>query len=123
MILGNARRRIADEADVARFDIGKPADEIHHLALGIGIERVDGQVPPLGIGLLVALPAVVAFNYFRGRIKRTMANADALSHVVLAYAKAEETPSKPAAIAAAGNSSLTAAERAKESEAPREKSA
>jgi biopolymer transport protein ExbB len=79
------------------------------------------------IGLLVAIPAVVAFNYFRGRIKRTMANADALSHVVLAYAKAEETPSKPAAVAASGGASNSlpsaAAERAKESEPAREKSA
>ena len=47
---------------------------------------------------------MVAFNYFRGRVKRAMANADALSTVVLAYAKSEALPEAeaPKAVAAGG---------------------
>jgi len=35
------------------------------------------------VGLLVAIPAVVAFNIFQGRIRRTMARIDALAHLLL----------------------------------------
>jgi biopolymer transport protein ExbB len=55
------------------------------------------------VGLLVALPAVVAFNYFNRRVRGTMANVDALAHVVLAQLKGEgdgaatsESKEKPA---------------------------
>lgn len=40
------------------------------------------------IGLVVAIPAVAAFNYFQKRIKSTLGNAEAVSHILLAYAKA-----------------------------------
>jgi biopolymer transport protein ExbB len=39
------------------------------------------------IGLAVAIPAVVAFNYFQRRIKSTIANTEALTHILLAYLK------------------------------------
>ncbi len=42
------------------------------------------------IGLLVAIPAVVAFNWFNGQVRTRVANADALAHDVLA----ELEPSK-----------------------------
>ena len=35
------------------------------------------------VGLLVALPAVVAFNIFQGRIRRTMGRVDTLAHLIL----------------------------------------
>jgi biopolymer transport protein ExbB len=41
------------------------------------------------LGLLVAIPAVVGFNYFNRRVRMTMANTDALAHVVLAQLKGE----------------------------------
>jgi biopolymer transport protein ExbB len=37
------------------------------------------------IGLAVAIPAVIAFNYFQRRIKTTLGNAEALEHIVLSY--------------------------------------
>ncbi len=40
------------------------------------------------IGLVVAIPAVAAFNAFQRRIKITMGNAEALTHVVLSHVKA-----------------------------------
>jgi len=40
------------------------------------------------VGLLVAIPAVAAFNWFQRVVKTTLANTDALSHVLLAHLKA-----------------------------------
>jgi len=39
------------------------------------------------IGLVVAIPAVAAFNAFQRRIKRVLGNAEALRHIVLSYVK------------------------------------
>jgi biopolymer transport protein ExbB len=46
------------------------------------------------VGLLVALPAVVAFNIFQGRIRRTMGRVDALAHLVLTGKAGESDASK-----------------------------
>jgi biopolymer transport protein ExbB len=43
------------------------------------------------VGLMVALPAVVAFNIFQGRIRRTMGRVDALAHMILTGAREGET--------------------------------
>ena len=40
------------------------------------------------VGLLVAIPAVAAFNWFQRVVKTTLANTDALGHVLLAHLKA-----------------------------------
>jgi len=41
------------------------------------------------VGLLVALPAVVAHNIFQGRIRRTMGRVDAIAHIILTGARDE----------------------------------
>ena len=43
------------------------------------------------IGLLVAIPAVAAFNYFQRRVKSLVASSDTLSHVVTASLAAAPT--------------------------------
>ena len=43
-------------------------------------------------GILVAIPAVVANNYFVTMLKQKSANTDALSRILLAYLKAEKRP-------------------------------
>jgi biopolymer transport protein ExbB len=45
------------------------------------------------VGLIVAIPAVAAFNTFQRMVKTTLANTDALSHVLLAHLKANTTHS------------------------------
>jgi biopolymer transport protein ExbB len=50
------------------------------------------------VGLLVALPAVVAFNIFQGRIRRTMGRVDALAHMVLTGARDQDKQDKPGKI-------------------------
>ncbi len=47
------------------------------------------------VGLFVAIPAVVAFNYFQRRIDAVLANTEALSKVLLAHLNAEEAPNPP----------------------------
>jgi biopolymer transport protein ExbB len=42
-----------------------------------------------GVGLLVAIPAVIAYNAFAARVKKLTANTDALSHTLLAALKAQ----------------------------------
>jgi biopolymer transport protein ExbB len=44
------------------------------------------------VGLLVAIPAVFAFNTFQRIVKTTLANTDALGHVLLAHLKAHNPP-------------------------------
>jgi biopolymer transport protein ExbB len=46
------------------------------------------------VGLMVALPAVVAFNIFQGRIRRTMGRVDTLAHLILTGATADSDSSK-----------------------------
>jgi biopolymer transport protein ExbB len=55
------------------------------------------------IGLIVAIPAVAAFNLFQRIVRATLANTEALSHVLLAHLKA--TTQGTGALAAAGASS------------------
>jgi biopolymer transport protein ExbB/TolQ len=44
------------------------------------------------VGLLVAIPAVVAYNVFRGRVKAVVTNGDLLARTLLAQLKAVESP-------------------------------
>jgi biopolymer transport protein ExbB len=41
------------------------------------------------VGLMVAIPAVLAFNYFMRRVRTTVANADAVAHTILCELRAE----------------------------------
>ncbi len=44
------------------------------------------------LGLIVAIPAVAAFNYFMRIVRTTLSNTDALGHVLLAHLKAVPLP-------------------------------
>jgi biopolymer transport protein ExbB/TolQ len=39
------------------------------------------------VGLLIAIPAVAAYNYFQGEIRKCMSNADRVARLVLAHRK------------------------------------
>ena len=65
------------------------------------------------IGLIVAIPAVAAYNYFQRRIRATLANSDARTHILLAYAKSQKpTPSTAKASDAERPSSAQSRDRA-----------
>ena len=57
------------------------------------------------IGLLVAVPAVIAYNYFNRRLRVVMTGADEAAHAVLAYiyGRRGETYKPPATSAAAAS--------------------
>ncbi|HVT05819.1 MAG TPA: MotA/TolQ/ExbB proton channel family protein [Polyangia bacterium] len=38
------------------------------------------------VGLMVAIPAVVAFNFFQGRVRKALARVDSMAHLVLSAA-------------------------------------
>jgi biopolymer transport protein ExbB len=42
------------------------------------------------IGLMVAIPAVIAFNFFQRQVRAHVTNADTLAHVILAELRAEK---------------------------------
>lgn len=45
-----------------------------------------------GVGLLVAIPAVIAFNTFKTRIKKSVAQTDLLGRTLLAYLRNDKPP-------------------------------
>jgi len=55
------------------------------------------------VGLFVAIPAVAAYNYFQRVVKGTLANTEAVGHLLLAHLKSpeEEQMPAPAPVAAA----------------------
>ena len=43
------------------------------------------------VGLLVAIPAVIAYNILQGRVRRTMGRIDTMAHLILAAASPADT--------------------------------
>ncbi len=56
------------------------------------------------VGLLVAIPAVAAFNTFQRIVKSTLANTDALGRVLMGHLRAENTDPKTSASSTAKES-------------------
>jgi biopolymer transport protein ExbB len=50
--------------------------------------RISEALVATAIGILIALPAVMAFNAFQRVVRGTVANTEALGHVLLAHLKA-----------------------------------
>jgi len=44
------------------------------------------------VGLMVAIPAVVAYNVLQGRVRRTLGRVDAMAHLILARSQDEAGP-------------------------------
>src|SRR3954451_13543692 len=47
------------------------------------------------VGLMVAIPAVIAFNYFQGKVRKIVARIDATAHMVLATFAGEPADAAP----------------------------
>ena len=45
------------------------------------------------VGLFVAIPAVAAYNFFQRLVKGTLANTDALGHMLLSHLRSSDAPS------------------------------
>ena len=61
------------------------ADLSHNQAGGSAavMSGISEALVATAIGLFVAIPAVMAFNIFQGRVRKAMAEIDALAHRVL----------------------------------------
>jgi len=63
---------------------------------GQGPEVVMGSLSEAliatAVGLLVAIPAVVAYNYFQRKVRTRIANTDAAAHLVLTMLEGEKQP-------------------------------
>lgn len=78
---------------VGAFDeLGKQKNATMTAAAQVAPEAVMANIAEAlvatAIGLLVAIPAVAAFNWFGRIVKTTLANTEALQHVLLAHLKA-----------------------------------
>src|SRR3954469_5801563 len=50
---------------------------------GAVMSGISEALVATAVGLLVAIPAVIAFNIFQGRVRKAMAEIDAIAHLVL----------------------------------------
>lgn len=57
--------------------------------------RISEALVATAIGILIAIPAVAAFNAFQRVVRGTVANTDALGHMLLAHLKAKPIPAGP----------------------------
>jgi len=72
----------------ARFDLTSG------VSASAGIMRaISEALIATGMGLLVAIPAVIAFNVFKSRINRAAANTDQLARTLIAYLSVKEPSS------------------------------
>jgi biopolymer transport protein ExbB len=44
---------------------------------------ISAALVATAVGLMVAIPAVIAFNAFQGRVRRTLGRVDAIAHLIL----------------------------------------
>ena len=73
------------------------ADLAHNQAGGAGavMSGISEALVATAVGLLVAIPAVIAFNIFQGRVREAMAEIDAMAHLVLStIPRATDAPNR-----------------------------
>jgi biopolymer transport protein ExbB len=54
---------------------------------GAVMSGISEALVATAVGLMVAIPAVVAYNFFQGRVRKALARVDAMAHLVLSAAK------------------------------------
>jgi biopolymer transport protein ExbB len=51
------------------------------------------------VGLMVAIPAVMGYNYFQRRVRASVGRVDAMAHLVLSEMQGSESTARPAKMA------------------------
>jgi biopolymer transport protein ExbB len=69
-------------ADLARNQTGGAA---------VVMSGIAEALVATAVGLMVAIPAVIAFNIFQGRVRRTMGRVDAMAHLILTGVAGDES--------------------------------
>jgi biopolymer transport protein ExbB len=67
---------------------GPAAAAASQLAPQAVMSNISEALVATAVGLVVAIPAVAAFNFFQRLVRATISNTDALAHVLLAHLKA-----------------------------------
>jgi biopolymer transport protein ExbB len=64
------------------------ADLSRNQAGGAGavMSGISEALVATAVGLMVAIPAVIAFNFFQGRVRRVLGRVDAVAHLILSFA-------------------------------------
>ena len=57
--------------------------------IGVVMAGISSALIATALGILVAIPAVIANNYFAARLRQTQANSDSIAHIILAFLKEE----------------------------------
>jgi biopolymer transport protein ExbB len=67
------------------------ADLAHNQAGGAAVvmSGISEALVATAVGLIVAIPAVIAFNIFQGKVRKAMAEIDAMAHLVLSTIPAQ----------------------------------
>ncbi|HEY7375761.1 MAG TPA: MotA/TolQ/ExbB proton channel family protein [Polyangia bacterium] len=62
------------------------ADLSHNSGGGAGavMAGISEALVATAVGLMVAIPAVIGFNFFQGKVRKSLARIDAVAHLVLA---------------------------------------
>jgi biopolymer transport protein ExbB len=75
-------------ADLSRNSVG---------GAGAVMAGISEALVATAVGLMVAIPAVIAFNFFQGKVRKTLSRVDAIAHMVLAsFTPAEGTTGETA---------------------------
>ncbi|HVR64696.1 MAG TPA: MotA/TolQ/ExbB proton channel family protein [Polyangia bacterium] len=79
------------------------ADLSHNQAGGAAavMSGISEALVATAVGLMVAIPAVVAFNFFQGKVRTALGRVDAMAHLILS-ATAAGTPVTPSAASTSG---------------------
>ena len=67
---------------------------------GVVMAGISEALVATAVGLMVAIPAVVAFNYFQGKVRRALGRVDAMAHLILSATS--ESAGKSVTAATAG---------------------
>ena len=51
---------------------------------GAVMSGISEALVATAVGLMVAIPAVIAFNFFQGKVRKAMARVDTIAHLMLA---------------------------------------
>ncbi len=81
--------------------------------------RISEALVATAIGILIAIPAVAAFNAFQRVVRGTVANTEALGHMLLAHLKATPSPTGAGDVDSSerpGSSSHAKGERAEDAD-------
>jgi biopolymer transport protein ExbB len=96
-------------------ELGKPQAMSGAMAAAAGLapERVMGTIAEAlvatAVGLLVAIPAVLAFNSLQARVNGMLQDAETLGHVLLSHLRGEEAAHSLAVAARGGRKRISSA--------------